>query len=153
ILFSDAVIVYAEDDKRRLAIRVANGRQDMLINAFAVLAAFMTEQDEAGQTVWRTHRLTLEHENLGVFPLTWTLTHLIDETSPLQALTSGDFAAREVRLYLMIEAHDPAISADVHDLRAYEGEAIVFDRRYAEAISRDERGRIMADLSRLSALI
>ena len=153
ILFADAAVIHDDEGKRRLAIRVANGRQEMLINAFAVLAAFITDRDAAGQTVWRTQRLALEHETLSVFPLTWTVTHLIDEASPLQAFSPAEFAVRDVRLYLMIEADDPAISADVHDLRGYEGEAIVFDKHYAEAVSRDERGRIMADLSRLSALV
>jgi inward rectifier potassium channel len=57
-----------------------------------------------------------------------------------------------VRLFLSIEARDPALAAVVHDLRTYSFEDIVFGMRYVDAVSVDDHGRPLADMTKISQL-
>ena len=152
ILFAAQPTLNEEDGAPVISIRVANGRQMLLTNATAVLSALLYRKDEAGDLVWEAHHLHLEQDQVSLFPLTWTVRHRLADASPLAAFKVDDFKAYDVKLYLMIMAHDPAINADVQAMGEWSSASLASGKRYAEAISRDEDGRILADLSRLSAL-
>jgi inward rectifier potassium channel len=154
ILFADQLAVTEEEDGRTvLSIRVANGRRMLLNNASAVLSAVTLRQDETGAAVWEAHRLALEQDQVSLFPLTWTLRHPMLEPSPLASLHADRPPPDDMRLYLMITAHDPAINAEVQAIREYSCGALNFGKRYADAISRGKDGRLVADLSRLGILL
>jgi inward rectifier potassium channel len=153
ILFADQLAVTEEDGRSVLSIRVANGRRMLLNNASAVLSAVTLRQDETGAAVWEAHRLALEQDQVSLFPLTWTLRHPMLEPSPLAGVRADRPPPEDLRLYLMVMAHDPAINAEVQAMKEYSCAALKFGKRYADAISRAKDGRIVADLSRLGALL
>ena len=53
---------------------------------------------------------------------------------------------------LSLEARDPALSVQVHDLKSYPAEAIAFGMRYSDAVSWDDNGRTSADIRRISMI-
>ena len=53
---------------------------------------------------------------------------------------------------LSIEARDPALSVQVHDLKSYPAESIAFGMRYSDAVSWDDHGRTSADIRRVSLI-
>jgi inward rectifier potassium channel len=77
---------------------------------------------------------------------------VIDEQSPLFGLTPQQMIDDGMRLFLTVEAHDPALGVSVRDLQYYRADQIAFGMRYADAISRDDQGRTLADLRRISLL-
>ena len=152
ILFADKAVVAHYNGKPTLMVRIANGRLTMLTHATARVTLLVIEITGEGQTFRRVLDLQLVRDDLPIFPLTWTLMHVINEQSPLWGLTPADLAKREVRLFVSVEARDDALGAQVQDLGFFTHEQILFGKRYGEAVSVDEAGRTVADLSRLSLI-
>ncbi len=152
ILFAEKAVIATHNGVPTLMVRIANGRLTMLTHATAKLAVLIAEISEEGQAFRRVHDLILQRGDLPIFPLTWTLMHTIDETSPLFGFGAQDLEARQVRVFLAVEARDSALGAMVQDLGAFEHHQLVFGMRYSDAVSLDEAGITTADLSRLSLL-
>ena len=152
ILYAEQPVVARYNGRPTLMIRVANGRAGMLVDASAEVAALVGERTDEGQFFRRIRDLKLSRSRLQMFPLTWTLLHEIDERSPLHGLDAVRLAAMDFRLFVAIKAHDYALGADVFDARTYRATDIAFGMRYADAVSIDEAGRTIADLSRVSLL-
>ena len=135
-----------------LMLRLANGRADALAQTEARLSVLLAEQTVEGKVFRRAHALKLERSHLPVFPLTWTLIHQIDAASPLHGLDAAAFIAGDARLFLSLEARDPALAAVVFDAVAFPPQALRFGMRYQDVISQAPDGSTMADLTRISAL-
>ncbi len=136
-----------------LMVRIANGRMTMLSHASARLAVLVSERSQEGYASRNVHDLKLVRDTLPIFPLTWTMMHVIDETSPLHGLGAEDLQARDLRLFLAVEARDAALGQGVQDLAAYRPHQVIFGYRYVDAITTDEQGRTAGDISLLSELM
>jgi inward rectifier potassium channel len=152
ILYADRPVVATRNGRPTLMIRIANGRPGMLVGAKAELGALIGEQTQEGQFFRRIHDMKLMRGRLHMFPLTWTLMHEIDEASPLYGLDGAQLVDRDFRMFVSVTAHDYALGADVYDAKTYAADDIAWGMRYADAVSIDEAGRTIADLSRLSLI-
>jgi inward rectifier potassium channel len=152
LLWAEKAVVTTHNSKRTLMIRLANDRASMLTNASARLSALIAERSQEGKSFRSVYDLPLLRPRLPVFPLTWTVMHPIDEASPLYRYRHRDYAEADIRLFLSILATDSALAAQIGDMKDYGPADVVFGMRYADAVSRDERGNTIADLDRLSEL-
>jgi inward rectifier potassium channel len=150
ILFADKAVIATHNGRPTLMVRIANGRLTMLTHAIANLAVLVLEVSDEGHAFRRVQDLPLVRSMLPIFPLTWTLMHIIDDTSPLYGLTSEDLATHQMRIFVAVEARDSALGALVQDLGGFEHNQVLFGARYADAVSIDEQGRTIADMARLS---
>src|SRR5581483_8700685 len=119
IMFPDTVVVARHNGRPTLMIRFGNGRLTLLADAIARLSVVLFERTAEGVTYRRTHDLRLERERLSIFALTWTVMHVIDEKSPLFGYTRQRLAETDARLFLAVEARDPAMSTTVYDMKDY----------------------------------
>ncbi len=149
-LYAENAVVGTFNGQRTLMIRVGNGRATPLTDAHAILTALVNEWSKEGQFYRRIHDLPLVRTHIPIFGLTWTLMHAIDEKSPLHGLDAPEFGKRIARIFLAIDARDPALAARVHDAKDYNPGEVLFGRRYMEAVTVDDEGRTVADLTRLS---
>ncbi len=152
ILYAKKAVIANYNGAPTLMIRIANGRTSMMTNAHAQLSALIGEHTQEGQFYRRVRDLQLSRSKLPMFPLTWTLMHEIDATSPLHGWDSEAFAKGLLRLVLAVEVHDLALGATVNDIRDYGGGDIAPGMRYADAVSIDEDGNTIADLGLLSEI-
>ena len=152
ILFADHAVVTNHNGRPTLMVRIANGRLTTLTNAKAQIGLLMAEVSSEGQMFRRVHDLTLQRETLPVFPLTWTLMHMINDDSPLKGLATQDLFDQDVRMFVTVEALDVELGARVQALQVYDHRQVALGMRYCEAVSRDEAGRTIADLGRLSLM-
>ena len=152
ILFADKAVVATHNGKTTLMVRIANGRLTMMTHATARLAVLVGELTDEGQMFRRVYDLELMRDNLPIFPLTWTLMHVIDETSPLYGFGPEELEAHQIRIFLAVEARDAALGSKVQDLGGFLHHQVIFGSRYSDAVSIDEAGRTTADLSRLSLI-
>jgi inward rectifier potassium channel len=152
ILFPDNLVVTPHNGAPTLMVRIANGRLTMLTHASANLTVMVVETSDEGRSFRRVYDLNLVRENLPIFPLTWTLMHVIDKASPLYGLGPEDLMARQARVFLTIEARDAAIGAQVHDVFGFEPEQIRFGMRYSDVVLPDGTGGLVADISKLSLM-
>jgi inward rectifier potassium channel len=150
--FADVAVVTRYNGKPTLMIRVGNGRLGLLVDAQARITAVLREESSEHQILGRAVELTLKRPHLTIFALTWNLMHEIDESSPLFGLTAERLAGIDLRLFVLLEARDPALGAAVHDMHDYSIDQILFGMRYQDAITIDDRSRTNVDLNRISAV-
>ena len=93
--------------------------------------------------------LKLQSSELAVLSLTWMLIHRIDESSPLSGVSAQMLNRVGWQVYAAIEARYEALGATVGTVRRFDATSIGFDQHYVEAVSRDKRGRLTVDLTRL----
>ncbi len=152
ILYADKAVIANYNGVPTLMVRIANGRTSMMTNGRAELSALIGELTQEGQFYRRVRDLQLSRARLPMFPLTWTLMHQIDATSPLHGWDAEAFVTRQLRLVLTVAVHDLALGADVRDIKDYGGADIAIGMRYTDAVSIDEHGHTIADLGLLSDL-
>ena len=153
ILFADKIVVARHNGLPTLMVRIANGRMTMLSHASARLAILIAEHSSEGYASRNVYDLRLVRDTMPIFPLTWTMMHVIDETSPLHGLGAEDLKIKDIRFFLAVEARDAALGQMVQDLGAYRPHQVAFGYRYVDAVTVDEQGRTAADISLLSRLM
>ena len=152
ILYADRAVVSRHDGALTLMLRIANGRDSLLVDGAARLYALIAERTREGQYFRRIHELPLLRPRIPIFGLTWTLMHVLDAASPLAGMDREALRRREVRLFLVVTARDPTLAAEVHDIHDYGAEDVAFGMRYAEAVTVDALGRPVADLRLVGTL-
>jgi inward rectifier potassium channel len=150
IAYASHAVVCNFNARRMLMIRIANGRAHPLTDATARVSALVDEWTTEGQFFRRTYDLRLVRERIAIFSLVWTLMHELDETSPLHRYGTADFGKTLTRLFLSVQARDPALAAHVYDTKDYDPENVLFGHHYVDAVTIDARGRTIADLDRVS---
>ena len=151
-VFAPHPVVAVHSGKPTLMLRIGNGRAGALMNAAAKLNVMLSVTNAEGKRFRRAQELRLERAHIPVFPLSWTLMHVIDERSPLYAYDAAQAIGAEAKLFVTLEARDPTIATLVHDVRSYAAEDIHFGMRYADDVFVDEDGTVVVDLTRIGAL-
>ena len=149
-IFADHPVVTTHNGRSTLMLRIGNGRAGVLADARVKISVLISEKSKEGASFRRTHELTLARSSIPVFPLTWTIMHEIDGSSPLHGLDESNYLAADSRMFVSFEARDPALSQVVHDLRTYSPADVLFGMRYVDVIGIDANGRTWADMTRIS---
>jgi inward rectifier potassium channel len=152
ILYATNPVIATHAGHPTLMIRIANGRRGLLYDAGAHLSLLLSKRGENGELFRQVYELQLARPRLPIFSLTWTLTHRIDQTSPLASYNAARLIAQDALLLLGVEARDITVSAGVIDTKGYAASEILFGMRYAELVSFDAHGHPLADLSAVSRL-
>jgi inward rectifier potassium channel len=152
LIFAANPVMATHNGKPTLMLRIGNGRAGLLTDAAAKLNVLLAVMTTEGKLFRSVHELRLERARIPAFPLFWTLMHVLDERSPLHGFDLAQFIAADARVFVTVEARDPALAAVVHDLRNYTPEDIRFGMRYVDAMTTAEDGTLVADLTRIGAL-
>jgi inward rectifier potassium channel len=149
VVYSRNAIVAPYHDKTALEFRLANARSSQLIEV-EVRAILTKIEPVPGSTVRRFYDLPLERNRVVFFPLSWTVVHPIDSTSPMWGLTHGDLLNADAELLVLLIATDETVSQTVHSRSSYQAEEIVWGAKFATMFMRTEaEGIIGMDLSRI----
>ena len=152
LVFASHPVVATHDGKPTLMLRVGNGRANVLLDAATKLNVLQSVATAEGRLFRRAQELRLERAHLPVFPLTWTLMHVLDERSPLCGYDAAQAVAAGAQIFVTLEARDPTLGTSVHEIRSYAPEDIRFGMRYLDAVTFEEDGTPVADLTKIGAL-
>ena len=152
LIFAQNPVVVTHHGKPTLMLRVGNGRAALLADATAKLNVLLSEVNPDGTLLRRAHELRLERAHLPIFPLSWTLMHVLDEQSPLYNYDAPRTAKADAQVFVMLEARDPTFGTMVHDIRNYRARDIRFGTRYAQAVTTAADGAPVLDLTRIGAI-
>lgn len=151
IVYSDRILVSPYRDKEvGLMFRLANKRRSSLID-LQVEVIFSYNEDVDGKPVRRFVQLELERKKVSILSLNWTVVHPIDEHSPLKGVTYDDMIKAEANFAVLLKAFDDTFSQTVHSRTSYQFDEIVWGGKFSPAFERDEDGRIVIDLSKISS--
>ncbi|NBQ38923.1 MAG: hypothetical protein EBU34_03890 [Alphaproteobacteria bacterium] len=132
-MFARHPVVTTFNGKPTLMIRVANERHNTVSDASARLWILKDGRSAEGQSFRRFVELKLERVENPVFILSWTIFHIIDEYSPLHALTEGKEAPVS-SLILTIAGYDENMAQEVRARYWYNVHDIKWDHRYADIL-------------------
>jgi inward rectifier potassium channel len=152
LVFAANPVVARHDARPTLMLQVGNGRAGVLTDATAKLNVLLTEKAADGRLLRRAQELRLERTHMPLFPLSWTLMHVLDEKSPLCGYDPARVLESEARIFVTLEAHDPMLATRVHEIRTYWPTDIRFGVRYRDPIAIGDDGLPVLDLKAIGAL-
>jgi inward rectifier potassium channel len=144
-IFAQNPIVSRHEGRPTLMIRVANARHNTISGATARLWLIRGEQSTEGQYFRRYYELRLQRQENPVFALSWTIFHVIDESSPLHGTRPEDLAQAEALLVLTISGLDDSSTQQLNARKNYSQGEIRWGHRYVDISSSADDGRLLLD--------
>ena len=87
------------------------------------------------------------------FPLTWTVVHPIDGSSPMYGLTSKDLTDADAEFLIRLTAYDETTGQTVHVRSSYKADEVKWGVKFVSIINRDNAdGIIRVDVTRLDEI-
>lgn len=152
ILFSKNMVVGPYEDIQGLMFRIANRRKTQIIEMEAQVI-FSSVVEEGGHRKRRFHELSLERRKVTFLPLSWTIVHPIDDSSPLKGLDRDDCRMGDAEFLVLLTGIDETFSQRVHARSSYKAEEMIWGAKFESLfhLPKDlEHGMLSIDVSRLS---
>ena len=137
------------DKGKGVMFRLANLRRNMLID-LDIEIIFSYNETVDGKVVRRFYPLELERRKVSVLTLNWTIVHPLDENSPMNDMTREDLIKSEAGFAILLHAFDDTFSQTIHSRTQYQAHEIIWGAKFKPVFDRDEDGRIVLDLSKIS---
>ena len=153
ILFSRNAIVAPYREGIALEFRVANARSNELIEVTAKVLVSRFEGQE-GMRTRRYYPLQLERQSVVFLPLTWTVVHPIDPTSPIYGETEESMRDSRTEFLVLLSGFDEAFSAIVHTRTSYTHAEVMWGYRFANVfkVSDADSNRVSVDMRQFDAV-
>jgi inward rectifier potassium channel len=149
LLFAENPVISMHDGSPTLMVRFANERNTLIGNATARLWLLRNEESKEGRPRRRFTELSLERNESPALVLSWTLFHVIDETSPLYGLSPDDMIAVNIGLVVVVSGYDEVAAQTVHARKAYEHHRIRHGHHYADIMQTLDDGRLKVEYGRI----
>lgn len=141
IVFSHNAIVGPYKEMEAFMFRIANRRTNEVLE---VQAEVVFSRLEGPQQIRRFHVLSLERPKVVFFPLSWTVVHAIDESSPLRGLTHQDLVQSDAEFLILLTGIDETFSQTVQARSSYKAQEIVWGARFLDPFRRPKNGGVLA---------
>lgn len=146
LIFSDHILISPYRDITGLMFRMANARNNQLIDTEVQLSLAMTAADGTRQFF----DLALERKMINFFPLSWTVVHPIEPGSPLYGMGPEVFIHGDGEFFIQIKAFDDTFAQTIFIRKSYSFSELIHGAKFAFIIGRSESGATIIDLHRLS---
>ena len=153
VRFCRYAVVAKHNGVPTLQVRVANGRSNQILQASIEMLLLRSERTAEGVVFRRFHDLKLQRARTPIFALTFTLMHVIDETSPLRETTEAGLKEMEAELLIAITGLDETMSQTIHARHSYLVDEVRFGFRFADMFGYLPDGRAAIDLRRFDEII
>lgn len=146
LIFSDVSVVAPYQGRTGFMFRTTNARSNQLMELEAKV--LFTHLDGSGR---RYTQLKLERTKVVFFPLSWTIVHPIDETSPMFGMSHDDLVDNEAEFLILMSGIDETFAQTVHARSSYKPEEIVFGKKFVNMYNPTANdGTISIDIRKLS---
>ncbi len=152
IIFSNTAVIAPYRGITAFEFRIANMRSNQIIDLEAKVLYSRMEKGDGGD-VRRFYELALERRKVTFFPLSWTIVHPIDASSPLHGLTKNDFREGDAEFLILLTGIDETFSQAVHARSSYKAHEIVWNAKFSNIFNSPSRdGRLTIDVSRIHSI-
>src|SRR5262245_26818161 len=149
ILFSEHAIIAPYNEGQSFQFRIANRRKNEIIQLEAQVLFSSMQPDDRGGLVRRYTLLPLERNRVTFFPLSWTIVHPIDQSSPFAGQTADALERAEAEVLVLLSGIDETFAQTVHARSSYRAEEIIWNRRFRSIFVVEAGGSLSVDISRL----
>lgn len=143
LLWSKVACVSDREGVPTLMFRVANERQNHVVEATIRAAMVRAEVTKEGESIRRVIDLQLVRQTTPTFILTWTVMHQVTKDSPLFGMTPEKLAAVQAEIVLTLTGLDETLAQTIYSRTSFLPEELRFGARYEDVITSDERGRVL----------
>jgi len=140
VMFSRIAVVTPFDGVPALMFRAANQRGNQILEAEATVNLFGEVKTLEGHNMRRFQPLQLVRSRQPMFALSWTLIHLIDETSPLFGATSESMQAGGAEIVVAVSGVDEIFAQRIYARHSYLPDEIVWNRQLVDVLTTNEDG-------------
>lgn len=148
ILYSRRAVIAPYRGINAFEFRVVNGTDSELIDLNAIVVLSRFEDDDGGGRQRKYHTLALERASVAFFPLSWTIVHPIDESSPLHGWERERLVAAEAEFLVLITGTDETFAQTLHSRSSYIAEDVEWNARFRSMFQVD--GKLGIDVAKLS---
>ncbi len=146
--FSEQMLIAPYRDGASLQFRIVNRRSNNLIDLDARLM-LMTVELVDGNLQRKYANLELEREHVLFFPLTWTIVHPLNESSPLYGKTAQDLERLQAEILIMIKAFDDTFGQTVQVRYSYRYDEITWGAKFSPAFEIDPEGNMRLEVNKV----
>ena len=149
IVFSRSAIIAPYRDISAFMFRLVNQKKNEIVELRATV--MMSRRKKDGLSSEREFLpLKLERERVVFFPLTWTVVHPIDQSSPLWGWREQDLRANDAEFLVLLNGFDETFSQNVHTRSSYTAEEVVWGAKFRNVFNEpDEHGSISIDIRKI----
>ncbi len=152
VLFSRAALITPFEGVPTLMFRAANQRGNQILEAEVNVTLARQVMTREGHAMRRFDELKLTRARTPLFALSWTVMHMIDETSPLAGATRESLLADQVEIIVVLSGIDETFSDKIFARYSYMPDEIHWNKRFVDILSVRPDGRRLVDLSKFHAL-
>jgi len=140
ILFARHAVIRQFDGRRTLMLRIANERQNVIMETTAELRMIRDELTQEGVQFRRIYDLVLRRREQPVFVFGWNLLHVIDETSPLIDATPESLEASHAFLLVSLSGTDETTGQTIMARHIYPAAALRWNYAFVDVFVAGDDG-------------
>lgn len=162
MLFSEKAVIGKRDDRLCLMFRVADLRESHLLECHIQVEMFYTRQTNEGELPYFHERLSIgngisdaEEIYYTCMIIPNTIAHVIDEHSPLYAMSNLDMLKANVELVVFLEGVIESTGLTMQARTSYTAHEIVWGCNFAPMPRHDDlsfKGQLMVDFGHFNKL-
>jgi len=152
VMFSRHAVVTPVNGVSTLMFRAANERRNQVLEAEVTVTLARNMTTTEGVTYKAFQALELKRGRSPFFALSWSVMHVIDETSPLFRQTLETLIADRAEIVVILAGVDETLAQRIHARHSYLPHEIVWDRRLADIITIGDDGRPVVEYGRFHDL-
>lgn len=145
VVFSRVSVIAPHEGLPTLMLRTANKRRNQILEAQMHVYLLRDEVTLEGQFIRRIYDLNLMRSRTPGFNLSWTVMHLIDESSPLYGMSADLLAQTNSTIVVSLSGIDETVTQVVHARHTYAAQDILWNYRFVNIIHPTAEGHRYID--------
>ena len=145
VLFSNVAVVCPFNGIPTLMLRVANQRDNRIIEARMKMSLLLNEVSTEGIELRRFYNLDLLRSQSPSFRLSWLVMHPIDESSPLYQKDALFLAQCDAEILVMLTGLDETFSSTIHSRYLYKVQDILWSMRFVDILYKSDQEKYYLD--------
>lgn len=153
LAFSSKLTISPMNGVPTLALRVGNERSNVIAEARIRLGFVYTEISQEGVLMYRLEDLKLVRDTTQALTRSWTVMHVIDQSSPLYGMTPETLVTREVEFFASVVGTDDTSLQPVHSRHRYLDSDVVWGARHVDILSELPDGQLQMDVRKFDLVM
>lgn len=134
VMFSRVAVILPNEGVPTLMFRTANQRRNLILEAQMRVYLMRDEITAEGEFMRRIFDLKLLRQQTPGFALSWSVMHVIDESSPLYGMTPESLIQTNSLLMISLTGIDETVAQVVHARHSYSANEILWNSRFVDIL-------------------
>lgn len=154
VRFTSRIVLGTRDGQRYLMFRMANARHNTIVEASLRVLLLLDTLTKEGERLRVPVPLKLVREQNPFFRLSWTASHLVDESSPFYGPDAlSNLRNKNALVMLTLSGLDETIAQTIHARHSYDLDDLVVGARFADILTVEADGTRVIDYTQMDELV